>query len=122
MLNVCRYFFFFHRVPLVLFLISCSFNSISQNLINNGDFESGGNGVGFNINGSGYSEITVLTGSSSAGQYAFITNPQPMNTSFFISGGDHTTGSGKMMVIDGNTTGGQQRFWRLGGNGEVFAG
>ncbi|MFY7879670.1 MAG: lamin tail domain-containing protein, partial [Lacibacter sp.] len=40
-----------------------------------------------------------------------------MNTSFFISGGDHTSGSGKMMVVDGNTTGGAQRFWDAGNTG-----
>lgn len=49
--------------------------------------------------------------------YAFLTNPQPMNTAFFLSFGDHTSGTGRMMVIDGNTTGGAQRFWWLGNTG-----
>jgi hypothetical protein len=95
-----------------------AFSSWGQNLLNNGDFESGGRGVGFNLNGSGYTEISApFSGTTNAGNYAFTTNPQPMNTSFFISGGDHTSGSGKMMVVDGNTTGGAQRFWQAGNNG-----
>ena len=90
----------------------------SQNLLTNGDFESGGNGVGFNVNGAGYNQINPpFSGVTNAGDYAFVTSPQPMNTNFFYNFGDHTTGSGKMMVIDGTTTGGQQRFWRAGNTG-----
>lgn len=90
----------------------------SQNLLVNGDFESGGNGVGFSLNGAGYNLITApFSGTTSPGDYAFTTNPQPMNTSNFISGGDHTSGTGNMLVIDGNTTGGSQRFWRAGSSG-----
>ena len=84
----------------------------------NGDFESGGNGVGFSLNGAGYNLITQpFSGTTVSGDYAFTTNPQPMNTANFIAGGDHTTGTGNMMVIDGNTTGGSQRFWRAGNSG-----
>src|SRR6478672_7758446 len=90
----------------------------AQNLLVNGDFESGGNGVGFNINGAGYTEITApFSGNTVPGNYAFTTNPQPMNTANFISCGDNTSNSGKMMVIDGNSTGGNQRFWRAGNTG-----
>ncbi|MBS1534751.1 MAG: gliding motility-associated C-terminal domain-containing protein [Bacteroidetes bacterium] len=90
----------------------------AQNLLNNGDFESGGNGVGFNINSSFYNNINPpYSGNTSPGNYSVTTNPQPMNTAFFISGGDHTTGTGHMLVVDGTTTGGQQRFWRAGNNG-----
>ncbi|HRG18952.1 MAG TPA: lamin tail domain-containing protein, partial [Flavobacterium lutivivi] len=93
-------------------------NAFSQNLLINGDFESGGNGVGFSLNGAGYTQINApFSGTTSPGNYAFTTNPQPMNTSVFISGGDHTTGTGNMMVIDGNSTGGAQRFWRAGNTG-----
>ena len=78
----------------VFFIITLfSIGSNSQNLLINGDFESGGNGVGFNINGAGYSEILPpFSGNTSPGNYAFTNNPQPMNTGFFIAGGDHTTG------------------------------
>ena len=101
-----------------LVLILSIFNSFSQNLLSNGDFESGGNGVGFSINSSLYTELAIpFSGNTSPGNYAVTTNPQPMNTANFISGGDHTSGSGKMLVVDGTTSGGQQRFWRAGSNG-----
>ena len=104
---------------LLLFLTTLFLNVLhSQNLLSNGDFESGGNGVGFSLNGSGYNLITQpFSGISNPGDYAFTTNPQPINTGFFISSSDHTSGTGKMMVIDGNTTGGAQRFWRAGSTG-----
>ncbi|WP_298118837.1 lamin tail domain-containing protein, partial [Flavobacterium sp.] len=90
----------------------------SQNLLTNGDFQSGGNGVGFNINGSGYSEIVApFSGSTSPGNYAFTTNPFPMNTANFLSVGDHTTGTGNMMIIDGLSGGGVQNFWKAGNTG-----
>ena len=97
----------------------CSFSSIkSQNLLLNGDFESGGNGVGFNINSCCYNAIVPpFSGNTSPGNYAITSNPQPMNTAGFISGGDHTTGSGNMLIVDGTSTGGSQRFWRAGNNG-----
>ena len=43
--------FLYKSVLLVIALISCQ--GFSQNLLNNGDFETGGI-VGFNINGAGY--------------------------------------------------------------------
>jgi gliding motility-associated-like protein len=102
-----------------LLIICLSLTSLrAQNLINNGSFEYGGSGVGFVIDGAGYNLLSPpYTGSSSAGNYAFVTNPQTINSQFFVSSGDHTTGTGKMLVIDGNSTGGQQRFWKAGNNG-----
>jgi gliding motility-associated-like protein len=101
----------------------------AQNLITNGNFESGGSGVGFQINGSGYVNITpppAFSGTTSAGNYTFTTNPQPMNISNFISDYDHTFGTaaglGKMLVIDGNSTGGNQRFWEAGNTGGGVSG
>ena len=92
-------------------------NVYSQNRLVNGDFESGSNGVGFSINSSQYTQLfPPFSGNTTPGNYAVTTNPQLMNTSF-ISGGDHTSGSGKMLVVDATTTGGQQRFWRAGDNG-----
>jgi gliding motility-associated-like protein len=93
-------------------------NVHSQNFINNGTFEYGGPGLGFWIDGAGYNLLSPpYSGSTSAGNYAFTTNPQLLNTQFFLSCGDHTTGFGKMMIVDGTTTGGQQRFWKAGNNG-----
>ena len=106
-----------HTIFLIAFLI-LSARSFSQNFVNNGTFEYGGPGVGFWIDGQGYNQLTPpYSGSSSAGNYAFVTNPQTINNQFFLSSGDHTSGIGKMMVIDGNNTGGQQRFWKAGNNG-----
>jgi hypothetical protein len=49
----------------------------AQNLLTNGDFESGGSGNGFLVDGVGYTQLTgPFSGSTSAGNYAFINNPQ----------------------------------------------
>ena len=102
----------------LIFILIKSFVFTAQNYINNGTFEYGGPGVGFWIDGQGYNQLTPpYSGSSSAGNYAFVNNPQTINNLFFVSSGDHTNGSGKMMVIDGNNIGGQQRFWKAGDNG-----
>lgn len=104
---------------LFLILISFSNNALGQTLTN-GNFESGGNGVGFLINGIGYTQINPPTGTSSPGNYAITTNPQLLNSSF-ISGGDHTTGTGKMLVVDGNTTAGS-RLWSCTSTGGALTG
>lgn len=103
----------------LLFLLSFPFAAVSQvsplNLLVNGDFESGASGNGFQTL-SPYNFIATPTGNSNPGDYAVIANPQPMNTAFFISGTDHS-GTGKMLVIDGSTIGGNPRFWKAGSNG-----
>jgi hypothetical protein len=89
----------------------------AQNLLTNGDFQAGGI-VGFNINGVGYVRIfPPFTGTTNPGNYAITTNSQPMNTASFVNSQDHTTGTGNMLVVDGNTTGGQQNFWEAGNGG-----
>lgn len=110
------------KLAFVLFLITISSSFYSQNLLKNGDFEIGGSGIGFIVNGLGYTQISSpFTGITATGNYAITTNPAPMNTAFFISSGDHTTGTGRMMVIDGNTNGGS-RFWRAGNSGGGICG
>ncbi|WP_425556451.1 beta strand repeat-containing protein, partial [Flavobacterium chungnamense] len=105
----------------LILLLSCLFINLitAQNLLVNGNFESGGVGVGFNINSTGYNYIATPTSSTSPGDYSFGSNPQPYNTSNFISGFDHTTGlaTGKMMIIDGSTDGGNPSFWKAGNSG-----
>lgn len=64
----------------------------SQNLLTNGDFESGGSGNGFLV--TNYSLINPVNGTSTPGKYAITTDPKLMNSTY-ISGGDHTTGNGK---------------------------
>ncbi|HCY89126.1 MAG TPA: hypothetical protein DHV17_02580, partial [Chitinophagaceae bacterium] len=88
------------------------------NLLVNGDFEGGGSGNGFQVQAP-YNFIGTpppLTGNSAPGDYAIIPNPQPMNLANFIPGTDHS-GTGKMMVVDGTTVGGGQRFWKAGSTG-----
>ncbi len=107
---------FLHR-SLILITALISFQGFSQNLLVNGDFESG-SVVGFFSNGAGYTRITPpFSGSTNAGNWALTSNPQLFNTSSFVSTGDHTSGTGFMMVVDGNTTGGQQNFWEAGNAG-----
>ncbi len=104
-----------------LFLILISFsNSATGQTLTNGNFETGGNGVGFLINGIGYTQINPTTGSSTAGNYAITTNPQLLNSNF-ISGGDHTTGFGRMLVVDGNTVP-NSRLWSSTSTGGALTG
>ena len=85
------------------------------NLLVNGDFENGGSGNGFQTLAP-YNFLATLTGNSNPGDYAVIANPQPMNTAFFLSSTDHS-GTGKMLVIDGSSIGGNPRFWKAGSGG-----
>jgi gliding motility-associated-like protein len=78
----------------------------SQNLLTNGDFESTG---GFQSN---YNQVTP-SGNSNAGDFALVTNSQPMNSANFISSTDHTSGTGKMMVVDGRNN---DIFWKQNPN------
>jgi hypothetical protein len=64
-------------------------------LIVNGDFEAGDTGF--------FTDLTVDNSFIDAGEYSIVTNPTTVNGSF-TSSGDHTTGSGNMMAINGTTT------------------
>ena len=61
----------------ILFILSFLFTNtlLSQNLILNPGFEAGGSGVGFVINGTGYSLLNPITGTSLPGNFAFSSNP-----------------------------------------------
>jgi len=109
---------------LTLFISNIYQPVFSQNLLINGDFENG-NISGFDVNGQGYSQVFPPAEgfeTSSPGDFAILDDPILLNTSFFISGGDHTTGDGLMLAFDGNDVGGQQRFWRAGTNGNGVCG
>jgi hypothetical protein len=73
-------------------LATLSTSAFAQNLIVNGDFESGNTGFT-----SGYVSTPVNLG---AGEYSVRTNGQTWNGAF-ASFGDHTSGSGNMMVVNG---------------------
>ena len=103
---------------LLLIGLLLSLNVCGQNYVYNGHFEFGGPGVGFNVNGQGYSFITPpYLGSTQPGDFAVTSNPYPLNTTFFLPFGDHTSGQGNMLVVDGVTIGGGQPFWQAGNNG-----
>ncbi len=59
---------------LLLFLITALSNPTiyAQNLLTNGDFESGGSGTGFLLHN--YSLINPVNGTSTPGKYAITTN------------------------------------------------
>jgi len=68
------------------------------NLVINGDFEAGNTGFT-----SDYAYAPA--GNTTEGQYTVRSNPYPWNGAF-ISAGDHTTGSGQMLVVNGSPTAG----------------
>lgn len=104
---------------LLCFLSLNIVNIFGQNLINNGTFEYGGSGYGFITDGLGYNLLSPpYSGFSAPGNYAYTSNSQSVNSLTFLSSGDHTSGSGLMMVVDGNTIGTQERFWKAGNFGE----
>jgi len=89
-----------------------------QNYLFNGHFEFGGPGVGFNVNGQGYSLVSPpYFGSTQPGDFAITNNPLPLNINFFLPFGDHSSGQGNMLVVDGVNIGGGQAFWQAGSNG-----
>ena len=109
------------RTLLLLFL----FTSVvvnAQNLLTNPGFESGAS-VGYATTGAGYTYLSSpYSGSTVAGNYAVTNYPNSVNTTDFIFEGDHTTGIGKMLIIDGNTTSGNPRFWSAGASGAGISG
>jgi hypothetical protein len=66
----------------------------AANIIVNGDFETGN--IGFS------SDYQYLSPSLGEGHYAIGTNPNSVH-SLFASFGDHTTGTGNMMIVNGST-------------------
>jgi gliding motility-associated-like protein len=81
----------------MLLITAFSGSSVSaQNLIVNGDFISGNSGFT-----SGYSNIINLPPTGIKGAYDIVTNPKVWFTPFDACP-DHTTGTGRMMVVDGS--------------------
>jgi hypothetical protein len=89
---------------LVLFLLGVSLDkvnaqcSITSNLVVNGDFSSGNTGFSSSYS---YSSGDLHP----EGKYDILTNPK-VDHSNFSACGDHTTGSGNMMAINGATVAG----------------
>ncbi len=68
---------------------------VGGNLVSNGDFESGNVGFGSNY---GYTTTSLVP----EGLYAITTNPNSLHGNF-TTHGDHTSGSGYQMVVNGAT-------------------
>ena len=112
------YSFFFKKIQILFCLLIFGTFSVNSQILNNGNFEGGGSGVGFFVHD--YTLINPLTGTSNPGFYARTTNPTLMNSNY-ISGGDHTTGSGNMLVVDGSTL--ANRFiWTTSDTGGAIGG
>ena len=110
------------KLLLLILLFSC-FYSNAQNLLTNSGFETGGSGIGFITNGAGYSQLpTASFGTTVPGNFAVTNYPKTLNTTDFNFVGDHTTGAGRMLIIDGNTTAGNPPFWRAGNTGAGVTG
>jgi gliding motility-associated-like protein len=104
MKKINKTYFFLFLITLLSFTVSAQ--------LTNGNLEAGGSGTGFFVRD--YTQINPLTGVSSPGTYAWTNNPNTMDSSF-ISGGDHTTGFGKMLVYNGATAG-NKFAWTSSGN------
>jgi gliding motility-associated-like protein len=75
-----------------------------KNLVVNGDFESGNSGFSSNYS------FFKLPGWIPTGAYGIGNDPAPYYVPEFASCGDHTTGSGSMMILNGSMVGGLN-FW-----------
>jgi gliding motility-associated-like protein len=103
---------------LIVLLTLTSLSFFGQNSAYNGDFELGGPGIGFNVNGNGYTLVSPpFAGTTSPGNYTVTPQPELVNAAFFLPINDHTSGNGNMLVVDGGTVGGNQPFWQAGSNG-----
>src|SRR6187402_2799248 len=105
------------KLFLVLITTIASINSNAQNILTNGNLD--GAGSNFSVD-NGYTQNTSPNGTSTHGTYALTTNPKLFNSTYNV-GGDHTTGTGKMLVFDGSTTAGAF-VWGTGGPGAPASG
>lgn len=89
---------------LLLALLPCVANTHAQNLVLNPGFEAGNTGF--------TTDYTPWNGQQAwgAGLY-FVTNSPNNAYSGWASAGDHTTGSGNMLIVDGSGTA-DSVFWR----------
>ncbi|NMH27995.1 T9SS type B sorting domain-containing protein [Flavobacterium silvaticum] len=106
------------KIYFLFFLLFLGSVNLHAQILTNGDFETGGSGVGFLVHD--YTLINPLTGTSNPGFYARTTNPALMNSTY-NAGGDHTSGTGNMMVFDGSTLA-NRFFWTTGNTGGAIGG
>jgi hypothetical protein len=75
----------------------CPITSSASELITNGNFNAGN--TGFTTSGTPF---TYSAGSLGPGEYTIGTNPSTYNSTYYANITDHTTGSGNMLIIDGD--------------------
>lgn len=107
----------FTKILLIAILLIMTGGMQSQ-IMTNGDFESGGSGIGFLVHD--YTVINPPNGTGTPGFYTRTTDPFLMNSTY-ISGGDHTTGTGNMLVFDGSLLS-NRFFWTTGNTGGAIGG
>lgn len=110
--------YLFTKTHLLLLLLVAGSANMDAQILTNGGFESGGSGNGFFVHD--YTLINPVNGTSNPGFYARTTNPALMNSSY-IAGGDHTTGTGNMLVFDGSNLA-NRFFWTTGSTGGAIGG
>jgi len=110
--------YFFGKTHLLFLLLMIGSANLGAQILTNGDFESGGSGVGFMVHD--YTVINPVNGTSTPGFYARTTNPALMNSTY-NAGGDHTSGTGNMLVFDGSILA-NRFFWTTGNTGGAIGG
>ncbi|AWH85035.1 mucin 2, oligomeric mucus/gel-forming [Flavobacterium album] len=110
--------YLFGRTHFLFFLLMIGSANLSAQILTNGNFESGGSGVGFFVHD--YTLINPVNGTSNPGFYARTKNPALMNSTY-NAGGDHTTGTGNMLVFDGSNQA-NRYFWTTGDTGGAIGG
>lgn len=83
-------------LPYIVFTVGMMIHAEAQNLLTNGNFESGNSGFTTDYTHS-------PTNVTAANSYAVIANPRSAHGSF-ADMSDHTSGSGLMLVVNGSTT------------------
>jgi len=73
----------------------CPVTSSASELITNGNFSAGN--TGFTTSG-----LTYSSSSLGNGEYTIGTNPSTYNSTYYANIGDHTNGTGNMLIVDGN--------------------
>jgi hypothetical protein len=77
-------------------------NLTAQNLVANGNFDAGNSGF--------TSEYPFSNINSTEGQYGIVTDPKSWNGSM-NSFGDHTSGAGNMLIVNGKSDGSSAVLW-----------
>lgn len=92
---------FYLRLAALALLLS-AIPAQAQNLVVNGDFSLGNTGF--------TSDYPFATTNGTEGEYGIVSTTTAWNGAFFANYGDHTTGTGLMMIVNGHPVA-EQRVW-----------